>query len=101
MDDLFKTDGYGRVIAVVYVRHNGAELSNTNECLLRIDLAETAGFPNESDHISRTPRVRHPSKARQDAGFPVNDFAIGVEVTPIGLCATVLALLRWHRRSSG
>lgn len=54
IDDTRGKDRYGRVVAVVYLRHNVTHLLNVNEALLSAGLANLADFPNEFDPATWT-----------------------------------------------
>ncbi len=47
IDDMYGNDRYGRVVAVVYVRHNGTHLLNVNAAHLRAGFVDAANYPNE------------------------------------------------------
>jgi micrococcal nuclease len=47
VDDLYVTDKYGRLVAVVYVEYNSTHLLNVNKWLLVNGYAKTADYPNE------------------------------------------------------
>lgn len=49
IDDAHGTDRYGRVVAVVYVRHNATHLLNVNAALVSAGHARMWDFPNEFD----------------------------------------------------
>ncbi len=47
IDDIFRTDIYGRLVAVVYVRYNSTHLININKALLNSNNAQTRDYYNE------------------------------------------------------
>ncbi len=61
VDDVYGSDVYGRVVAVVYVRHNATHLLNVNEALLEAGLARVADFPNEFDPRTWTLYAGYPT----------------------------------------
>ncbi len=98
VDDLFGSDVYGRVVAVVYVRHNATHLLNVNEALLEAGLATVADFPNEFDPRTWTLYASYPT-----SGGPM---AEATEASPMAVMAVIavamaiisLVLLRRRRR---
>ncbi len=62
IDDEDGTDRYGRLIAVVYVRHNATHLLNMNKALLQGGPAEVDDFPNEFDPSTWTLYVLFPTE---------------------------------------
>ena len=49
VDDVHRTDGYGRLVCVAYVDHNSTHLLNVNGALIAEGLAEVWDHPNEFD----------------------------------------------------
>lgn len=49
VDDLERTDRYGRIVAIAYVRHNATHLLNVNQALLKAGLARLDDHRNEFD----------------------------------------------------
>ncbi len=98
VDDLYGSDVYGRVVAVVYVRHNATHLLNVNEALLEAGLAAVADFPNEFDPRTWTLYSSYPT-----SGGPL---AEANEASPMAVMAVIavamaiisLVLLRRRRR---
>ncbi len=98
VDDLYGSDVYGRVVAVVYVRHNATHLLNVNEALLEAGLAAVADFPNEFDPRTWTLYAGYPT-----SGGPM---AEATEASPMAVTAIIviamvtvsLGLLRRRRR---
>jgi len=68
IDDLYKTDKYGRYICVVYVRYNSTHLLNVNKALLKAGLARVADYPNEFNPYKWTLYVYYPEKASTNEG---------------------------------
>ena len=62
IDDLYKTDKYGRYICVVYVRHNSTHLLNVNKALLKAGLARIADYPNEFNPYEWSLYVYYPER---------------------------------------
>ncbi len=60
VDDLERTDRYGRIVAIVYVRHNGTHLLNVNQALIEAGLARLDDHRNEFDPRTWTRYVLHP-----------------------------------------
>ncbi|MFQ5909906.1 MAG: thermonuclease family protein [Thermoplasmata archaeon] len=60
VDDLHGTDGFGRLVAVVYIRFNATHLLNVNNALLKAGLAVVADFANEFDPAAWTLYVCQP-----------------------------------------
>ncbi len=98
VDDLYGSDVYGRVVAVVYVRHNATHLINVNEALLEAGLAAVADFPNEFNPETWTLYAGYPT-----SGGPI---AEATEASPMAVTAVIavamaiisLVLLRRRRR---
>ncbi len=59
VDDLERTDRYGRIVAIAYVRHNATHLLNVNQALLEAGLARLDDHPNEFDPRTWTRYVSH------------------------------------------
>ncbi len=59
VDDLERTDRYGRVVAIVFVRHNATHLLNVNLALLEAGLARLDDHRNEFDPRTWTRYVPH------------------------------------------
>ena len=60
VDDVYGTDVYGRIVAVVYVYHDDDHLKNVNKALLDSGHAEIWNFDNEFDPYSWTLLVDYP-----------------------------------------
>ncbi len=63
VDDLQRTDRYGRIVAIAYVRHNATHLLNVNQALIEAGLARLDDYRNEFDPRTWTRYVSH-----QEAG---------------------------------
>jgi len=61
VDDVYVTDPYNRLVAVVYVRYNASHLQNVNRALLDAGMAVVTDYPNEFNPAVWTPYVYHPS----------------------------------------
>ncbi len=59
VDDLERTDRYGRIVAIVYVRHNATHLLNVNQALIEAGLARLGDHRNEFDPRTWTRYVSH------------------------------------------
>ncbi len=85
VDDLYGSDVYGRVVAVVYVRHNATHLLNVNEALLEAGLARAADFPNEFDPRMWTLYTGYPT-----SGGPM---AEATEASPMAVMAVIAVVM--------
>ncbi len=85
VDDLYGSDVYGRVVAVVYVRHNATHLLNVNKALLEAGLARVADFPNEFDPRMWTLYAGYPT-----SGGPMAEVT---EASPIAVMAVIAAVM--------
>ncbi|MFQ5910879.1 MAG: thermonuclease family protein [Thermoplasmata archaeon] len=97
VDDLYGTDVYNRIVAVVYVRHNATHLLNVNEALLKTGLADMADFPNEFDPATWTLYIHYPTEVSLTAP------SAAVLMTRTGVFvmvafAVVLVFLHFRRR---
>ncbi len=59
VDDLQRTDRYGRIVAIAYVRHNATHLLNVNQALIEAGLARLDDHRNEFDPRTWTRYVWH------------------------------------------
>ncbi len=59
IDDLRRTDRYGRIVAIAYVRHNATHLLNVNQALVEAGLARLDDHRNEFDPRTWTRYVSH------------------------------------------
>ncbi len=59
VDDLERTDRYGRIVAIVYVRHNATHFLNVNQALIEAGLARLDDHRNEFDPLTWTRYVSH------------------------------------------
>ncbi len=59
VDDLERTDRYGRIVAVAYVRHNATRLLNVNQALIEAGLARLDDHRNEFDPHTLSRYVSH------------------------------------------
>ena len=60
IDDIYGTDIYGRIIAVVYIRYNSTHLLNVNKWLLDNRYAEIDDYPNEFNPYTWSLYVYYP-----------------------------------------
>ncbi len=101
VDDLYGSDVYGRVVAVVYVRHNATHLLNVNEALLEAGLARVADFPNEFDPRAWTLYAGYPTSggpmAEATEASPMAVLAVMV-VMAVAMVIVSLVVLRRRRR---
>lgn len=66
VDDVYVTDPYNRIVAVVYVRHNATHLLNVNRALLDGGFAIVSDYANEFDPASWSPYVLYPSEPPEE-----------------------------------
>lgn len=90
VDDVYGTDRYGRVVAVVYVRHNETHLSNVNEALLCAGHAALRDFPNEFDPASWSLHVFYPGEEVSMFGSSALERAIGMAALVAAISAAYL-----------
>jgi len=99
VDDLNRTDILGRLVCVVYVRHNATHLRNVNQALIDLGLADLVDFVNEFDPTTWTLYVYHPESAGPSGTFDILWPTVAVAtVAGIGL-AYVLVRPRKRRPS--
>ncbi len=98
VDDLYGSDVYGRVVAVVYVRHNATHLLNVNEALLEARLARVADFPNEFDPKRWSLYAGYPSSGGTMTKATEGSAIIVTAIIIIAMVVGSLLLLR-HRRA--
>ncbi len=96
IDDLYRTDRYDRVVAVVYVRHNATHLLNVNKALWQTGLAKLVDFRNEFSPSMWRLYTFHPLQETLDHG----DARLTVAVAAPMVAALVLALHEVRRRRS-
>ncbi|MFQ5911235.1 MAG: thermonuclease family protein [Thermoplasmata archaeon] len=103
VDDLHGRDMYGRLVAVVFVRHNMTHLLNVNQALLEAGVAEVRDFPNSFDPEAWTPYVFHPVEPRRTDEVPLASWLLGVGFIALEVyfLATLLRAWRGDRRSRG
>ncbi len=82
VDDLERTDRYGRIVAIVYVRHNATHLLNVNQALLEAGLARLDDHRNEFDPRTWTRYVAH-QEAEELVGAAATLALAGVAVLAI------------------
>lgn len=63
VDDVYGTDPYDRIVAVVYARHNATHLLNVNWALLDTGLADLTDYTNEFDPTTWESYVFYPVEA--------------------------------------
>ncbi len=99
VDDLYGSDVYGRVVALVYVRHNATHLLNVNEALLEAGFASVADFPNEFDPRTWTLYTEYPTSGGPMAeATGVSPMAV-MTVIAVAMAIISLVLLRRRRRA--
>ncbi len=100
IDDIYETGPYGRLISVVYVRHDATRLLNVNKALLNEGHAEITDFPNEFDPYTWTLYVSLPEEPPSPAepppaaeqGLVVSPTAVLVPVVLVTILIFGLAL---------
>ncbi len=98
VDDVYGTDVYGRMVAVVYVRHNATSLLNLNKALLEAGLAVLDDFPNEFDPATWTLYV-YDAVTAPPAAFNLNMVLLWSVVAVLAGAGTfVLACVMLRRR---
>jgi micrococcal nuclease len=70
VDDVYGTDIYGRVVAVIYVYYDETHLKNVNKALLVDGHAEVDNYPNEFNPNDWTLLVAHSSSSPPDPPPP-------------------------------
>ncbi len=98
VDDLYGSDVYGRVVAVVYVRHNATHLLNVNEALLEAGLATVADFPNEFNPRMWTLYTGYPTSGGPMAEATEASRTSVTAIIIISMVVITLGLLRLRRR---
>ena len=88
VDDLSGSDVYGRIVAVVYVRHNASHLLNVNEALLETGLASVSDFPNEFDPRTWTLYAGYPT-----SGGPMAEATEASSMAVMALIAVAMAII--------
>ena len=88
MDDLHGMDVYGRIVALVYVRHNATHLLNVNKALYEAGPAKLKDFQNAFNPEAWTLYVLFPTDEAASAGI----FG-GVDTATAGISATVTVVL--------
>ncbi len=91
VDDLERTDRYGRIVAVAYLRHNATHLLNVNLALIEAGLARLDDHRNEFDPRTWTRYVSH-QEAEVEAAATLG--LAGVAVMAIGASFGLLLLRR-------
>jgi len=92
IDDMNRTDKYGRLVCVVYVDYNSTHYLNVNKALIDGGYAEIKDYPNEFDprsFVLYLPKAiaDHPGAA---SPLPEPVFAVTVAALVIGLLAAFL-----------
>ncbi len=94
MDDLGRTDRYGRIVAIAYVRHNATHLLNVNQALIEAGLARLDDHRNEFDPRTWTRYVSH-QEAEEWVEAAATLGLAGVAVMAIVASFGLLRLRRW------
>lgn len=97
IDDLYGTDRYDRVVAVVYVRHNATHLLNVNMALWQTGLAKLVDFHNEFSPVAWSRYAFHPAQDTQD--YSTMQLTIAAVAASM-IVALMLALFGVYRRRS-
>ncbi len=95
VDDLERTDRYGRIVAIAYVRHNATHLLNVNQALIEAGLARLDDHRNEFDPRTWTRYVSHQKAEELVEAFATLDLA-GVAVMAIVASFGLLRLRRLY-----
>jgi len=97
IDDVYETDKYGRLVCVVYVRHNSTHFKNVNKALLVEDYAVIWNFNNEFDPYTWT--LYCPKEESLEPFLPTSQlYMIAIAVTVIS--AIIVFVLYKMRRVS-
>ena len=99
VDDVSRTDLYGRLVCVVYVRHNATHLLNVNKALLDAGLADAVDFANEFDPTTWTPYVYFPGAASSQT-YDIVWLVAAVASASAGVGLTYMFVRRRKGRSS-
>jgi len=87
IDDIYETDKYGRLICVVYVKHNSTHYKNVNKALLVEGVAVIKNYYNEFNPYTWTLYV--PKEAIPE--FP------SLIILPLFMITTLLAVIIYKR----
>ncbi len=98
VDDLERTDRYGRIVAIAYVRHNATHLLNVNQALIEAGLARLDDHRNEFDPRTWTRYVSH-QEAEESVEAAATLKLTGVAVMVIVASVGLLVLRRSFDRS--
>ncbi len=98
VDDLERTDRYGRIVAIAYVRYNATHLLNVNQALLEAGLARLDDHRNEFDPRTWTRYVSHQEAEEWVEAAATLELA-GVAVMAIVASIGLLLLRRSFDRS--
>jgi len=96
IDDKYGVDGYGRIVAVVYVRYNSTHLLNVNKWLVDNGYAQIKNYDNEFDPSQWSLYEPYPSSSDNyptvnsymvtafNPGYPGTHGGVAYAVTPNG-----------------
>lgn len=91
IDDIHGSDRYGRVVAVVYVRHNATHLLNVNAALVDAGHARVWEFPKKFDPATWSLFVYYPEEEAFLVGGPERDRIVGAIVLIASFVVTYLS----------
>lgn len=100
LDSLRGRDIYGRLVAVVYVRHNATHLLNVNQALLDAAVVEVRNFVNDFDPQMWTRFVYYPRTHPETNDVPLAAWMLGAGFISFEIIATLLRAWREDRRNS-
>ncbi|MBN1215649.1 MAG: thermonuclease family protein [Candidatus Lokiarchaeota archaeon] len=88
IDDIFRTDVYGRLVAVVYLRYNSTFLININKALLNSNNAQIMDYYNEFDPLNWLLYVYYTGSSYDDL-FSISGFNLYSILLITSLCIIV------------
>ncbi|RLG82138.1 MAG: hypothetical protein DRO40_08395 [Thermoprotei archaeon] len=82
IDDIYVTDKYGRIVAIVYIRFNSTHLLNVNKWLVDKGYAEITDYPNQFDPYTWTLYVCYPYEETPpiDQAIPPNIMINSIDI---------------------
>lgn len=98
VDDVYRTDRYGRLVCVVYVEHNSTHYRNVNKALLVYGYGEVWDFDNEFDPYTwslfhpKVPPLQQPFDLPSRISF-LSPFPLAVLVFVILVTLVTLGIL--------
>lgn len=98
IDDVHRSDPYGRIVAVVYVRHNSTHLLNVNAILVTYGHVDVWDHSNEFDPVIWPLYVYHPEKESSVTDLLKPDQLVGLAVLVMNIVVVNLAFPLLRRR---